>query len=255
MGDNSIALTTEDYEICSKLKGMRFSGMAKALEELLTDPNVDLLPFREKVCRLVDAEWELRYTKKLNRFIKKATLKYPSADLDKTIYDPERQLDSRVIEELAKCEWIDQGRNLMITGQTGSGKSYLANALCISALRQFKHVRYVRASHLIDDLNKAESLGTYRESLAQLAAYDLLAIDDFGLMQLDLNQCRNLFEVLESRDPHKSTMVISQFPVKSWYDLFQEHTYADACLNRLLHHSYRLEMNGKNMRDTKPINH
>lgn len=218
--NEKITLSTEDYEICSKLKNMRFSGMALALEELFADPNADLLPFREKVGRLVEAEWELRYTKKLNRFIRKATLKYPFADLDDTIYDPERQLNSRVIEELAKCEWIDQGRNLMITGQTGSGKSYMANALCISALRQFKPVRYMRASYLIDELNRAEALGTYQECLAQLAACDLLAIDDFGLMQLDLNKCRNLFEVLESREPNKSTMVISQFPVKSWYDLF-----------------------------------
>jgi len=252
--NDKITLLTEDYEICSKLKSMHFSGMAQALEELFSDPNSDLLPFREKVCRLVDAEWELRYTKKLNRLIKKAALKYPAADLDDTIYDPERQLDSRVIEELAKSEWIGQGRNLMITGQTGSGKSYLANALCISALRQFRTVRYIRASHLINDLVRADSLGTYQDVLTQLASYDLLAIDDFGLMELDLNKCRNLFEVIESRDPGKSTMVISQFPVKSWYDLFQEHTYADACLTRLLNNSYRLEMNGKNMRNMKPIN-
>lgn len=252
--NKKINLSTEDYEVCSKLKNMRFSGMALALEELFADPNADLLPFREKVGRLVETEWELRYTKKLNRFIRKATLKYPFADLDDTIYDPERQLNSSVIEELAKCEWIDQGRNLMITGQTGSGKSYMANALCISALRQFKPVRYMRASYLIDELNRAEALGTYQECLAQLAACDLLAIDDFGLMQLDLNKCRNLFEVLESREPNKTTMVISQFPVKSWYDLFQEHTYADACLTRLLNNSYRFKMNGKNMRNLKPIN-
>ena len=127
-------LSTEDYELCSKLKAMRFSGMAEALEELLRDPNSDLIPFREKVGRLVDAEWDLRYNKKLNRFIKKATLKYPHADLDETIYDPERLLDTRIIEELSKCNWVEQGLNLMITGQTGSGKSYLANALAICAL-------------------------------------------------------------------------------------------------------------------------
>ncbi len=253
MGDKRL-LSTEDYELCNKLKRMRFSGMSKELEEILEDPNADLIPFREKISRLVDAEWEQRYTKKLNRYIKKATLKYPNADLDETIYDPERQLDYHVIEELSKCEWIDQGRNLVITGQTGSGKTYIANALCISALRQFKNVRYIRASQLIDDLKRDEALGTYRESLTQLAGYELLVIDDFGLMQLDLNQCRNLFEVLESRDPHKSTMVISQFPVNTWYDLFQEHTYADACLTRLLSNAYRLEMNGKNMRDLRPIN-
>ena len=101
---------------------------------------------------------------------------------------------------------------------------------------------------------RAEAMDSYREALANLVSFDLLVIDDFGLMQLDLNKCRNLFEVLESRDPGCSTMVVSQFPVSAWYDLFQEHTYADACLNRLLHNSYRLEMNGKNMRDLTPLN-
>ena len=142
----------------------------------------------------------------------------------------------------------------MITGQTGSGKSYLDSALCVSALRQFKTVKYIRASQLIDDLNRAEALDTYRDTLGQLVAFDLLVIDDFGLMQLDLNKCRNLFEVLASRDPGKFTMVVSKFPVASWYDLFQEHTYADACLNRLLHNAYRVEMNGKNMRNLNPMN-
>lgn len=247
-------LTIEDYEICNKLKNMRFSGMAQALEEVFNDPNSDLLPFRENIRKIIDAEWDLRYTKKLNRFIKNATLKYPGADFDDTLYDPERQLDHRIIEELAKCEWIDHGKNLLITGQTGSGKSYIGNALCISALRQFKTAKYIKASHLIAEMEKAEALGTYRETIQQMASYALLVIDDFGLMTLDLNKCRNLFEVIDSRDPMKSTMVISQFPIKSWFDLFEEHTYADSCLTRLLSEAYRLEMNGKNMRNMSPLN-
>lgn len=247
-------LTIEDYEICNKLKSMRFSGMAEALEAVLLDPNADLLPFREKISRIVDAEWDLRYNKKLNRFIKRATLKYPCADFDDTIYDPERMLDSRIIEQLAKGDWIDQGRNLIVTGKTSSGKSYLANALCICALRKFKTVRYIKASQLINELSKAEKLDTYQETLNQMAAYDLLAVDDFGLMNLDINKCRNLFEVFDSRDPHKSILVISQLPVSAWYEMFQEHTYAEACLARLLSDAYRLEMNGRNMRNIEPIN-
>lgn len=117
-------------------------------------------------------------------------------------------MDSRVIEELAKCDWVTQGKNLIITGQTGSGKSYLANALCISALRRFKTSRYMKASQLINDLEKTEVLGTYSETLNQIAAYELLVIDDFGLMTLDLNKCRNLFEAIDSRDPGRSTIVI-----------------------------------------------
>ena len=180
--------------------------------------------------------------------------KYPAADLDDTIYHPERQLDAHIIEELSKCEWIDQGKNLVITGKTSSGKSYLANALCICALRQFKTARYIKASQLINELSKAEKLDNYQEELSIYAGYDLLVVDDFGLMSMDVNKCRNLFEVFDSRDPHKSILVISQFPVSSWYDMFQDHTYAEACLARLLSGAYRLEMNGKNMRNMEPIN-
>ncbi len=129
-------LTTEDYEICNKLKRMRFSGMAEALEDVLKDPNADLLPFWEKILKSVNAEWDLRCTKKLNRFIKKAALKYPVADLDDSIYEPDRMLDAHVIEELAKCAWIDQRKNLVITGKTNSGKSHMANAYLCSAAVQ-----------------------------------------------------------------------------------------------------------------------
>lgn len=247
-------LTIEDYEICNKLKSMRFSGMAEALEEVFRNPNADLLPFREIINKIVDAEWDLRYNKKLNRFLKKATLKYPGADFDDSIYDPSRMLDTRVIKELAKCEWIEHGRNLIVTGQTSSGKTYLSNALCICALRRFKTVKYIKASQLINELAKAEKFDNYQELVNEYAGYDLLAVDDFGLMNLDINQCRNLFEVFDSRDPYKSILVISQFPVSSWYDMFQEHTYAEACLARLLNDAYRLEMNGKNMRNIEPIN-
>ena len=249
-----LQLSTEDFELCSKLKSMRFSGMAEALETILSDPNASLFPFRDNVQKLIDAEWDLRYTKKLNRFIKKASLKYPAASFDETIYDPERMLDTYIIEELSKCIWIEQGKNLIITGKTGSGKSYLANAFGIAALRQFKTAKYMKASQVINELSKAEALNTYQESITQLASYDLLIVDDFGLMNLDINKCRNLFEVFDCRDPFKSILLISQFPVAAWYDLFKDHTYADACLSRLLNDSYRIEMNGKNMRNISPLN-
>ena len=247
-------LSVEEYELCNKLKTMRFSGMAAELEKVFSDPNENLIPFNDKIQRIIDAEWNLRYTKKLNKFIKKATLKYPAADLDDTIYDPSRQLDTAIIEELAKCDWIDHGRNLVITGKTSSGKSYLANALAICALKKFKTVRYYKASSIINELAKAEKLGTYQETLNQFAEYDLLLVDDFGLMNLDLDKCRNLFEVFDCRDPYKSILLVSQIPVSSWYDLFVDHTYAEASLARVLSESYRLEMNGKNMRNLEPIN-
>ena len=181
-------------------------------------------------------------------------MKYSTADIDETIYDPARQLDTGIIEALARCDWIEQGKNLVITGKTSSGKSYLANALAICALKQFKTVRYFKASGLINELARAEKLGTYTELLNQMSSYDLLVVDDFGLMSLDLDKCRNLFEVFDSRDPYKSILLVSQIPVSAWYDLFVDHTYAEASLARVLSESYRLEMNGKNMRNLEPIN-
>ena len=156
-----------------------------------------------------------------------------------------------MIERLNECTWIDEAKNLLITGLTSSGKTYLSNALCISAIRQFKSVRYIRANILIGELEQARIKNTYWDYLNKLSKFDLLAIDDFGLMDLDLDKCRDLFEVIDGRDGHRSTVIISQFPVKSWFDMFADNTYADACLARLTDkkRAFRLEMNGKSMRE------
>lgn len=233
------------------LRKLRLPGMAAALEDQLRDPNADLKPFFERFYRIVDKEWNMRHEKKFKRYLKQAKLRYPAADIDDTIHDPARQLDADSIMRLSTCSWIDEGRNLLVTGKSSSGKTYLCNALCVSALRQLKTVFYLKASRLIGELDKARLNETYFDFVDVLSKYDLLVIDDFGLMTLDMDKCRDLLEVIDSRDGRKSTIVISQLPVKDWFDLFQDNTYADACLTRLTdkRHSYRLEMNGRNMRD------
>lgn len=169
----------------------------------------------------------------------------------KSIYDTDCILNTGTIERLAACNWIDEGKNFLITGSTDSGKNYISNALCISALRLFHTVRYVKASTLIYDLEQAQVTGGYVNYTKKLAALDLLVIDDFELMELDIDKCRNLFEVIDNRDCHHSTttMVISQIPISNWYELFQGNTYADACMDRIIHNAYRLEFNGRNMRN------
>ena len=187
----------------------------------------------------------------VHALLEAAHLRYPDAVLDNTIYDPARKLDATTIERLATCQWIDEGKNLLITGMTSSGKTYLSNALCVAALRQLKTVRYIRANILMLELEQARLKSEYLQYVTSLAKLDLLAIDDFGLMELDLDKCRDLFEVIDGRDGKKSTIIISQFPIKTWFDLFHEHTYADACLARITdkRRSYRLEMNGISMRE------
>lgn len=205
----------------------------------------------ERITELVNTEWQIRYDKKFNRLLRQAKLRYPQADLDDSIYEADRKLDHASIEKLATCNWVDEGRNLLITGMTSSGKTYLSNALCVSALRKLKTVRYIKASHLMLELEQARMKDTYMDQLTLLSKVDLLAIDDFGLMELDIDKCRDLFEVIDGRDGRRSTIIISQFPVKSWFDMFKDGTYADACLSRITdrRHSYRIEMNGRSMRE------
>nr|WP_288830490.1 ATP-binding protein [uncultured Clostridium sp.] len=247
---NSRETTQSNHqELFDRLKSMRLSGMAEELERQISNPNTDLLPFHERIERVVNAEWDLRFNKKFNRFLKKASLKYPAADFDDTLYDPARQIDTCTVERLSDCTWVEEGRNLIITGATGTGKSWLSNALCINALRQFKTVCYIRANILMNELEQALITDRYLDYINQIARQDMLVIDDFGLMQLDLDKCRNLFDVNDSRDCRKSTMIVSQFPVTALYDLFADNTYADACLDRMVHKAYRLQMDGKNMRN------
>ena len=245
----NIKLTAEEMIIIDRLKQMKMSGMAEAYEEQILNPNSDLSGFYERFSCIVNFEWEVRFNKKFNRFLKKATLRYPQASFDDTIYEPDRMLDTETIEQLATCKWLDEGRNLLITGATGAGKSYISNALCIAAIRLFKTTKYIRANTMMSEMDQARIRGTYLEYVNHMANLDLLVIDDFGLMDLDLDKCRDFFEVIDSRDNRRSTIIVSQLPVKSWYDLFAENTYADACLDRIIHKAYRLELNGKTMRN------
>lgn len=245
-------LSTEEQVLLSRLKSFRVPEMARVLESQLKDPNADLNTFMERISELIDAEWQARAGKRFNRLMKEAHLRYPTADLDGTIYQPERQLDTQAIERLSTCRWIDEGKNLIVTGSSASGKTYLVNAICITAMRQSRHVRYIKANTLMSEMEQARIKSINLDYLNRLTKLDLLVIDDFGLMDLDLDKCRDLFEVLDCRDGRKSTVVISQFPVRSWFDMFSDNTYADACLTRITdkHHTYRLEMNGINMRET-----
>lgn len=241
-------LTVQQNEICMKLKKMKMSGMADEYMKQSKDPNQELRSFDERFTEIVEFEHSLRYNKKYERFLKRATLKYPAADFDKSIYDPDRLLDTDTIERLATCDWIAEGKNLIITGATGAGKSYIASALCVSALHQFKTVKYIRANTLMNELEQARIKSTFLDYINTMAKFDLLVIDDFGLMELDLDKCRDLFEVIETRESRRSMIIVSQLPVKSWYQLFADNTYADACLDRIVHKAFRLEFKGRNMR-------
>ena len=255
MSSIALDLTAEEQALVKRLRNLKVPAMADALEQQLKDPNADLNSFMERISILVDAEYQSRANKRFARLLKKASLRYPTADIDKSIYLPERQLDTQTIEKLSTCHWIEEGKNLLVTGASASGKTFLVNALCITAMRQSKYVRYIRANTLMQEMEHARLISEDMKYMKEIAKLDLLVIDDFGLMDLDIDRCLHLFEVLDTRDGRKSTTVISQFPVSSWFDMFADNTYADACLTRITdkHHTYRLEMNGINMRETDQL--
>lgn len=242
-------LTAEQNALCSKLYSLKMSKMAEELERQFQDPNANLRTFDERVTDLIDAERNYRDNKKFNRLIKQAHLKYSQADFDDTIYEPDRKLDSTTIERLEDCSWIDEKHNLLVTGPSGAGKTYLGCAFGVAACHQFRTVRYYPVNRLLVELKKAKADGDeiYLTFCDELSRYELLIIDDFGMMPIDLDDCCYLFQLLDNRDTVHSTMMMSQYPVKQWFDFFPRQAYADACLRRLTSGSYRIEMNGKDM--------
>lgn len=241
-------LTKEQNLLLDKLYKLRMSGMAEEFERQLLNPNTELETFETRFTDIVNYEWSQRENKKFNKLLKQATLKYPDADLDQSIYEPERQLNTHVIELLANCEWLKDPKNLLVTGGAGAGKTYIVCALCIAALHKMYTVKYTRANYLLQESEHAHLHGTYYEYSNKMASYDLLVIDDFGLMDLNMDKCRDLFEIIESRDCRKATIIISQVPVVNWYQLFGNNTYADACLSRMTSKAYRLEFPGSDRR-------
>jgi len=241
-------LSTDENQLLDRLYKLRLSHMAETLEKQFLNPNAALEDFMSRISEMINTEWDMRETTKFNKLLKKATLKYPTADFDEALYEPDRMLDTHTIEKLQNCEWIDEPKNLLITGCAGAGKTYIANALCIGALRRLKSVKYTRASTFLMESEKANQIGQLYDYMNLMASYDLLVIDDFGLMNLEMDRCRDLFELIETRDCKKATMIVSQLPVSRWWDLFSDNTYADACLSRMTSKAYRLECNGRDMR-------
>ena len=241
-------LTTEENVLLDRLFKFKLSHMAEELERQFLDPNSELDDFHTRITALINYEWDQRQTTKFNKLLRKATLKYPHADFDESLYEPDRMLDTHAIELLQTCKWIDEPKNLLITGSAGAGKTHIANAFCVAALQQLRTVKYIRANTLLQQSEKARKTNSSYEYTNEMSAYDLLVIDDFGLTELDLDKCRDLFEIVETRDCRKSTMIVSQLPVAKWWDLFKDNTYADACLSRMTAKAYRLECNGRDMR-------
>jgi DNA replication protein DnaC len=229
-----------------KLRTLKLTGMAEAFCEQLQKPMPDL-DFESRLGLLIDREWYLRENRRLSRRLSQAKLQQNACIEDIDFKHP-RSLNKSVMQELARSQWIPKHLNLLITGPTGCGKTYLACALAHQACLVGFTVRYYRLPRLWLELKIAKANGTYAAWLSQLAKLDVLLLDDWGLAAPDHEQRRDLLEMLDDRYQRKSTIITSQLPTTHWHEHINDATIADAIIDRLLHNAIKLELDGDTMR-------
>lgn len=238
------------HQTIEKLSQMKLHTMAAALQEQLEQPSLSSLSFEDRFAMLVDREWTSRENRKLTKRLKTAQLR-TQATIEDIDYQHPRQLDRSVIRTLASCQWISSHQNVIVTGPTGIGKSYLAEAFVNKACREgFNAVRY-KATRLFGEMEIARADGSYFKFLGRLSKFELIAIDDWAMEPLTEEERRNFMELMDDRHGLKATFITSQYPVSKWHDRIGEPTIADAILDRIVHNSHKIPLKGDSMRKTR----
>jgi DNA replication protein DnaC len=230
-----------------KLQTLRLLGFLKGFQEQIQSPDYASLSFEDRVGLLVDRELTERQNRRMANRLKTARFRMDAAIEDVDFKQP-RGLDKSLILSLASCQWIQSHENLILTGPTGTGKSYIACALGHQACRQDFSTLYLRLPRLLDDLALAKADGRHPRLLSSLFRADLLILDDWGTRPLTQDQRHDLFEIIEDRYARRSTIVSGQLPVAHWHEIIGDPTLADAILDRLVHNAYKITLKGDSMR-------
>ena len=230
-----------------KLHALKLTGMAAALADQSATPDITDLSFEERLGLLVDREMTERDNRRMSSRLRRAKLRH-AAILEDIDYRNSRGLDKGLVQSLASCQWVKEHLNVLITGPTGVGKTWLACALAHKACREGYTAQYVRLTRLLRELTIAKGDGQYSKLLTSLAKVDVLILDDWGLMKLSAENRRDLLEVLEDRHGRRSTIATSQLPIEEWHGVIGDATLADAILDRLVHNAYKINLRGESMR-------
>jgi DNA replication protein DnaC len=244
LGRRTTLLTEQTLE---KLYAMRLNGMADAFKEQMMQPDMNDLSFEERFAFLVDRHWTFRENRRLQTLLRNARLK-DNACIEDIDYKSPRGISKSLVLSLSGCDWIKNAQNIIVTGPTGVGKTYLACAFANSACRKGFSALYKRSSRLFQEIAIARADGTYPKLMNKIAKANVLIIDDFCITPVKDAERKDLLEVIEDRQGLSSTIISTQIPVKNWFEAIGDPTIADAVLDRLIHNAHKIDLKGESMR-------
>jgi len=234
--------------LINKINDLKYEGFKEAYLRQIQDPNYNALSFEERVHDLLDAQELFLKNKRIATNLRMSKIKDKQAAIEDIDYIPNRNIDKHNMLSLSTMDFIRNHQNIIVTGKTGTGKSYLAQALANRAVQEGFKAFYIRVPTLLEDIKISRADGTYTNLLRKYSRFKLLVLDDFGISQLSADDTTNLFEIIEDRTEINSTIITSQLPVSQWYEYLNNNTVADGILDRIIHSSHRVELEGESMR-------
>jgi DNA replication protein DnaC len=234
--------------LIDKINDLGYTGFKEAYQRQCDDKSYINLSFEERLYNLLEAQENFLHNKRITMNLRLSKIKDKQAAIENLDYSPKRKINRALIRSLITMDFIKNHQNIIVTGKTGTGKSYLAQALANRSILDGYKAYYVRIPTLLEEIKLSRATGTYTNLLKKYSRFKLLVLDDFGISPLTTDDATNLFEIIEDRTQINSTIITSQLPVSDWYNYLNNDTIADAILDRIVHSSHRVELEGPSMR-------